>query len=142
MNNIVCMIRGGEASRAVQERALALAQQDHKPVVFIHVTTMPSSVAANDALTQVAGRELSWLGQVVLSMARKRALARGVEVQTVMRFEPVYEAILTYLQENNADILLLGRPHVAIPDYEARYQQVQQFAQRLTEATGVAVEIV
>lgn len=139
---IVCMLRGGGTSWTLQEKGISLALEMQAPLVFLHVVTQPTAVAANQALMQVANREVAWVGQVVLKLAQKSALARGVQAETVLRVAGIVEAVTGFLRENEVEVVLLGEPRPDSEDYERRCERVRQLAQEITQSTGISVQIV
>lgn len=86
--------------------------------------------------------EMAWFGSVTLNLARKLALASGVEAETQVRYGRVFDVAVEYLKENPAELVLLGAPHPLLNDYEARLNSVHQFAARIQQATGVKAEVI
>jgi nucleotide-binding universal stress UspA family protein len=141
MGCIVCATRGGEGSRAVQLAAIERAKQSGKDLVFLFVadTTMHEHVEEN--LQTAVRDELVWMGNAMLQIARLRAGARHIDVQLKVRVGEVLEEIERFLQDSQADLLLLGAPRgttAAIFGDDA----IEKFARTIHQDTGIQVEVI
>lgn len=139
---IACLVRGGEAGRKVQERAIAYAIENDITIVFIHVVDVsPVNGNGEDIITAMR-EELSWLGKVILNMARRRAKLAGIKTEGVVLYGTVLEAAQSYLSTHPTNLVLIGSPHPETPNYPQRLEKVHQFAGQLGEFVGVPVEVV
>jgi len=139
---IVCMVRGGEAGRKVQEHAIAYAHQNKKTIVFVHIVDAETLAYGNETLFSAARDELTWLGRVTLSMARRRAEQAGIQVEVAILYGTLFEAITAYLSQNTAEMVFIGSPHAGSDDYEQRLVRVRQFSDKLSQFIGLPVEMV
>ena len=139
---IVCMVRGGEAGRKVQEHAIAFAHQNKKTIIFVHIVDAQTIALGNQNLIAAAREELTWLGRVTLSMARRRAEQAGIQVEVAILYGSIFEATSAYLSQNMAEKIFIGSPHPGTDDYESRLEQVHLFSERLSQSCGVPVQIV
>lgn len=141
-SKIVCMVRGGEAGRKVQEFAIDYARQNKKTIVFVHIVDIQTIASDVESLKSAAREELTWLGRVTLSMARRRAEQAGIQVEVAILYGSIFEAICAYLAENPAEHVFLGSPHPGSENYSQRLERVQGFAERLRQASGIDVQMV
>ena len=140
--SIVCMIRGGASGRLVQEQGIHLAKERGARLVFLHVVDVARLGLENPALQEAARAEMTWLAWVTLSLAYRRARSSGVEVEQVVRYGKLFDSTLEYLKEHPAQHLLIGSPHLELPDYEERLAKIKQFARQIEDQTSVVVDIV
>lgn len=133
MGRIVCATGNGDRSRIVQNRAMEVARQQGKPLVFIHVIDVSRLGELDEALAAAAREELAWLGEAVLRLAQERAQRRGVRADFAIRYGRVLTALEEFLSEEPTDLLLLGEP---------TDRSIAEFAQTIQEKTGVPIELV
>ena len=141
MRCIVCATRGGPGSRASQEKAIAYAAERQSELIFLYIVDISNTVAADDNLKTALTEELSWIGQVILRIAQKRANNAQIVSEIVIREGPVKDEVCQFLVERSADLLLLGAPRgtsAAIFGDDS----IELFASEITKSSGVPVEIV
>ena len=141
MNEIVCATRGGAGSRAVQLVAIELAKRSGNPLVFLYVASPGDMDDITESLQEAIREELIWLGRALLYVAEKRAQDAGLKVETIVRAGIVQDEICDYLTEHKASILLLGAPRGTTAEL-AGDDAIERFAARITENSGVAMQIV
>lgn len=141
MGSIVCATRGGEASRQTQERAIALAKERGSELVFLCVVDPSFVEPSNEALQSALADELRRLGRSLLCVAQARAREQGVEAETVVRSGPVRENLEAYLQEVDADTLVIGTPRSETTAKAFGPQDIPRLAEAVREATGVEVVV-
>lgn len=141
MGCIVCATRGGEGSRAVQLAAIEQAKKTGKDLVFLFVadTTMREHIEEN--LQTAVRDELVWMGNAMLHIARLRAGARHIDVQLKVRVGEVREAIEQFLQDSQADLLLLGAPRGTTATIFGD-DAIEQFARTIQQDTGIQVDVI
>ena len=64
-----------------------------------------------------------------------------IQIETAIRFGPIIETTVAFLQESPVERLFLGSPYSNTPDYEDKLRRVREFAEQVSEATGVQVMI-
>jgi UDP-N-acetylglucosamine 2-epimerase len=96
-----------------------------------------SSLALQEAISE----ELIWLGKALLVVAEKRAHDAGLKAETVILVGNVQDEICSYLTEHKANILLLGAPRGTTAELSGD-DAIERFASRITENSGVEVQIV
>lgn len=139
LGEVICMVRGGEASRIVQEQAIAFARKKNKKLVFLHIIDLDSLSLDNEILLEAARMEVTWLARVNLILAYRRAKSAGIEAEMTIRFGPIFKSVIEFLQERNAYCLFLGTPRRGVRDYEERIGKVQHFAEQIQNVTGISV---
>ncbi len=143
---IVCATRGGEGSRVVKERAMALASERNAPLVFLFVIDAEGMAderpaAGGRALDDALRDELRWVGRVLLEMARGQAQRAGVASTLALREGAVRDEIIAYARSIEAGCLLLGAPRGTTANVFGD-DAIERFAKDVTEQSGVTVEIV
>jgi hypothetical protein len=137
--SVVCMIRGGEASRLLQEEAITYARREDLTLIFFHIIDLAWVAEENEALLEPARIEMAWLACFNLRLASRRARDAGVRVETAIRYGPIYKTVVTFLNEIGAQRLYIGSPRRQMLDYKERMMRVQAFKEQIAQATGVEV---
>ena len=142
MSCIVCATRGGEGSRAVQLEAIRRSKETAVPLTFLYVTDPETVGEGVDASLLPALRaELDWMGSALMHIARHRAELAGLEAGFVIRHGRVRDEIAHYLDESQAQLLLLGAPRGSTANVFGD-DAVEQFARAIQDKTGVPVEVI
>lgn len=141
MECIVCATRGGEGSRAAQEAAIRRARKEGKPLVFLYVTAPDSLGDVDEQLIPAIRQELNWMGQTLLQVAKGRAEAAGLKANVEIREGVVQMEIERFLQESNAEVLILGAPRGLTANVFGD-DVVEQFAQTIQDDTGIEVQVI
>jgi len=141
MGCIVCATRGGEGSRAVQQRAIELAVERSCHLVFLYVIDSDRAEGLDGHLQRAVDRELSWIARTLLAIAVKRASDANVDAGSSVRRGDVLEEIRQFLVDKDADLLLLGAPrgtNALVMGDDA----VEQLAMAIEAASAIPFEIV
>ena len=140
MAKILCAIRAGEGSRAVQNAAIKAARETSACLVFLYVIDRRVIDSSNDALRSFVRRELYWMGKTLLNIAAHRARAAGLEcVELLVREGDVGEEISRAVVAVDASRLMMGASRHQ--NSEAVSSAVE-FAEWVRATTGAAIEIV
>ena len=140
MGVILCATRGGEASLESQDAAIALAKQAGDELIFIYVYDVEFLTHANYALREdLVADELNRMAQFLMTMAVDRAKAQGLSSRSVIREGEFRAELLSALQEEQARLLILGRP--GEDDGRFALEHLSELARRLQEETGIPVRI-
>lgn len=138
---VVCATRGGEGSLAVQLEAIKRAKALGRPLIFLFVTD-PFTVSTYEAGLQTAVEaELNWMGETMLRIAQHRADEAGIVSEVRVRQGNVREEIGRFLEESNADLLLLGAPRGTTANVFGD-DAIERFAQELSEKHRVDVAVI
>ena len=141
MEYIVCAIRGGEGSWAVQQEAIRLARAESKRLIFLNVIDVASFGNWELTLSSAIRAELNWLGKALVNVAQRRAAAQDIMAAAAIREGNVRQEIGRFLQEAAACLLLLGAPRGTTATLFGD-DAIEQFAQSVHRETGVPVQIV
>ena len=142
IKKIVCATRGGKASLILQAKAVQLAKTEKADLVFVYIVNIESLGEMNEKMAQAAREELAWFGNALLQVAQLRAQRAGVRAEIVVREGNVRDKIEEVLREKEADLLVLGTPHVqkSTPAFEE--DSLTRFARQIESDTGVRVRII
>jgi len=140
MGVILCATRGGEASLETQDAAIALAKQAGDELIFIYVYDVEFLTHANYALREdLVADELNRMAEFLMTMAVDRAKAQGLSSRSVVREGEFRAELLSALQEEQARLLILGRP--GEDDGRFALELLSELARRLQEESGIPVRI-
>ena len=142
MGPIICATRGGEASYRTQERAIGLAKERNTELVFLCVVDASFAGPLDERLAAALDDELKRLGRSLLNIAETRAQEQGVSARTVCISGPVWESIEGFLQEINANTLVIGSSRSSAIDHAFGSGDVAEFAESLRQTVGVEVIVV
>lgn len=141
MNEIICATRGGQGSRAVRTRAIALAQKTGLPLLFLFVVDLHHLGEHNGVLIEALRQEAYWLGRVMLEIARQQAESAGLQAEVIICGGIMREELVRILRQRQANRLLLGAPRRASMSVFGD-DAIEQFAQEIEQETGIPTEIV
>ena len=140
MGVILCATRGGEASLESQDAAIALAKQAGDELIFIYVYDVEFLTHANYALREdLVADELNRMAEFLMTMAVDRAKAQGLSSRSLIREGEFRAELLSALQEEQARLLILGRP--GVDDGRFALDHLSELARRLQEESGIPVRI-
>jgi 7-keto-8-aminopelargonate synthetase-like enzyme len=81
------------------------------------------------------------MGNAMLQIARLRAGARHIDVQLKVRVGEVREEIERFLQDSQADLLLLGAPRGTTATIFGD-DAIEKFAKTIQQDTGIQVDVI
>ena len=137
---IVCATRGGEASQVAQDLAIRLALQNGEELVFFYVADTAVLEHTSDTRPHEIARDLSRMGEFILTIAQERAQEAGVQKATwVCRLGTMREELKAYLLETGAEKLVLGRPVAQGVEQVFTQTGLDEFAAELEADTGVQI---
>ena len=140
MGVILCATRGGETSLETQDAAISLAKQAGDELVFIYVYDVEFLTHANYALREdLVADELNRMAEFLMTMAVDRAKAQGLSSRSLIREGEFRAELLSALQEEQARLLILGRP--GVDDGRFALEHLSELARRLQEESGIPVRI-
>ena len=139
--SLVCATRGGAGSRAVQEKAIAYAQESKRSLIFLYVVDTSNVNDIEESLHSALQEELYWMGSALLNIAHKRAETRRINSKIVIREGQVMDEICSFLEEEAADLLLIGAPR-GTTSTSFGDDPIERFAESIEKESGVRVEVV
>ena len=107
---IGCATRGGEASRATEDTAIALARERRAELIFLYVVDASFAHGRTGKFPiEMLERELRDIGEIVLEQARQRAKEQGVSAKGEIRQGNVADEIQRFVEEHKKlDALVVG----------------------------------
>jgi nucleotide-binding universal stress UspA family protein len=142
VETIVCMVRSGGGMLAAQDRAIEMAEQNDCQLVFLHIVNTNELDLDNEVLCKAASEEMTWLGNMTLSLVQKRASLEGIQAKTELRYGSLFEEARDFLIEKRANRLFLGSPYPYVENFEEKMRRIRRFADRIVQETGIPVDIV
>ncbi len=104
---ILCALDGSPCAERGLERALELARDREAEIVLVYVADLHAAMRMGTHYGQALA-ELHREGEEILSRAREKASARGVEVRTLLLTGRAAPMIMQAAREEKADLLVLG----------------------------------
>lgn len=141
MSLIVCATRGGEGSRAVQQKALDVALAEQANIVFLYIIDVARWTDVEEGLEGAAKDEAYWLGKTLLYLAKLRAEAVGISAEIEIREGDMLTTIQNYVRDRQASHLLLGAPRGTTANVFGD-DAIEQFAGTIAQETGIPAEVV
>jgi nucleotide-binding universal stress UspA family protein len=138
---IACAIRGGDGSRRAQERTIALAQERHAHVIFLHVVDTNVVEQMGTPIAETVLDEMKCLGASLLSIASERASAQGLSVETILLTGSVRTALETFLRESSVTTLVMGTPNADMPPIIFDDLSLKQLVEHLQSTLNIEVVI-
>lgn len=107
-NTLLCPTRGGEASYANQDQAIALAKEREAELIFLYVSNVHFlDLMAAPKLFDIEA-ELDEMGDFLLAMAQERAENAGQAADTVVRRGEFRETLKDIIAEYQINTVVLG----------------------------------
>lgn len=135
---IVCATRGGEASRAVQQQAIAYALKEDESLMFLFVADETQYGAIGGGLRSAFKAELLWMAETLMTLLQKRGRSAGIGTNYRILEGNVKEQIVAYLREQRPELLFVGAPRGTTSDIIGD-DEIEQFALEIEKETGVKV---
>ncbi len=107
-DTLLCPTRGGKASYANQDCAIALAKERGAELIFLYISNVHFlDLTAVPKLFDIES-ELDEMGEFLLVMAQERAAKAGLEAQTVVRRGEFRETLQEVITEYQVTTVVLG----------------------------------
>jgi nucleotide-binding universal stress UspA family protein len=140
--HIVCAARGGKRSRPAVNRAIKLAKERNADLTFLFIVDTEFMSHALVGPLSVVREQLRDMGEFIMATHQSRAKDAGVQADYAVREGDVREQIRAYLQENDVDVLVMGRPVQETAAAVFDVGTVTNFAAALEHEAGVEVVLV
>jgi len=134
---ILCATRGGEESTITQTIATQLARAKGEPLALLYVADSSFLDKSASALLVDVEKELSKMGEFLMTMAAEKARREGVEVQTIVRCGILRDLLPLIARELNASTIVMGKP--AGDRSRFNHSEMNTFIEHLAEQTGAEV---
>jgi nucleotide-binding universal stress UspA family protein len=140
MGIILCATRGGEASRRTQHEAIKIAKEHEDEIVFLYIIDLKFLDKTAAPIVVDIENELMQMGRFFLLMAQERAEENGVPSRIISRKGNVRDEIKNAAKEENATLVVLGRPAGKLSEFENA--SLEKFAAEIQEETSAEIVIV
>ena len=143
--HIVCAARGGRLIQPSVKRAIELACENRARLTFLYILDVDFLKSTTVGHTEMVFEELDKLGEFMMIRLCEYANEQGcVTADYAICHGELREEMLSYLQQTQPDLFVLGRPQDQLQDdapsaFES--DAIVQFAKEITEKTGVKVEL-
>lgn len=107
-NRILCPTRGGKASYANQDRAIALAKEREAELLFLYVSNVKFLGLTSLPFIVDIETELDEMGEFILTMAQERADKAGVQAEITVERGVFHEVLKAVVQEHQISTVVLG----------------------------------
>lgn len=121
--------------------AIKQAGEMDLPLTFLFVIDPSSLNGMDESLETAVSRELSWMGQTLLQIAKRRAQETGLEAECTLQHGKVRDEISRYIQENQASKLILGAPRGATANVFGD-DAIEKFATAIASETNITVQVI
>lgn len=143
MGKILCPTRGGEGSYRTQDAAIAMARERGDGLVFLYVVDLDLLNKTERAVRpDVVAKEMTHLGEFLLSMAQERARNQGLEAGYVVRQGDVQAEIKAAAVEEGATLVVLGQATANDPERAFTPESLLEFAAEIEAETGMETRVV
>lgn len=141
MGSIICAMRGGEGSRAVQMAAIQRASTSGQRLLFLYIIDSARLDELDRIIQSSARAELYWMAKTLLHIAEQRANNAGIKAELVIREGRLQDEIAKIVMDAEASTLLLGNPRGQSASVFGG-SEIDNFAHSIEKSTGIRVEIV
>lgn len=141
--SIVCGVTGSAHAQKAALEGAALAKQHNAKLTYVYVVDtgfLKSSVGGMS--TSIAQEGLERLGRQILDFAEQLAQSYQITPKKVVRSGPVLEVLKQVVQEEKADLLLLGHEKKTFFDKVFFHGSVEDHVEEFKKLTGVNVVVI
>lgn len=142
--SIVCGVTGSQHAQEAALRAAMLAKENNASLTYVYAvdTTFLRSGIAMQCDTCEVAKSLDRLGGHILAMAEEIARSLGVSPKKVVRKGKVLEVLKSVVEEEKADLLVLGHEKRTFFEKALLRGDVEDHIEALKKETGVDVNII
>ena len=134
-NRILCPTRGGRASYANQDRAIALAKEREAELLFLYVSNVKFLGLTSLPFIVDIETELDEMGDFILTMAQERADKAGVQAEITVERGVFHEVVKTVIKEHEINTVVLGSSQAGTGFTTEEY--VQKLGETISQEMGV-----
>lgn len=139
MGKILCATRGGEASYATQDKAIALAKERTDELLFLFVVDLHFLDKTAEPIVVDVENDMEQMGEFLLLVAKERAAQQGVVAETLYRTGELREELKGAARTKGVSMVVLGQPAGEVSVFEEA--ELEAFAREIERETGVEVRI-
>ena len=134
-NRILCPTRGGKASYANQDRAIALAKERDSDLLFLYVSNVKFLGLTSLPFIVDIETELDEMGEFILIMAQERADKAGVHAEITVERGVFDKVLKIVIQEQQISTVVLGSSKEGTGITTEEY--VQKLGETISQELGV-----
>ena len=141
--SIVCGVTGSTHAQKAALEAAVLAKQHNARLTYVYVVDIGFLKSSIGGLsTSLAENGLDHLGEHILEYAEQLAQSQGVTPKKIVRRGPVLEVLKQVMQEEKADLLVLGREDRTFFEKTLFKGNVEDHIEELKQQTGTEVTVI
>jgi nucleotide-binding universal stress UspA family protein len=138
---IVCGVTGSAHAQSAAIEAAILAKEHNARLVYVYAVDT-SFLRGGAASASGVQDSLVSMGNHILDMAEELAKSQGVSPKKVVRKGAALEVLKAVVQEEKADLLMLGHEKRTIFEKALFRGEVEDHVKELQEQTGVNIRVV
>ncbi|MCX5880515.1 MAG: universal stress protein [Deltaproteobacteria bacterium] len=140
---IVCGVTGSLHSQKAALEAAVLASKSQTALVYVYVVDVSFLRRGSGSMTSGAVADsLDKLGAQILDIAEEIAKTQGVVPKKILRKGPVLDVLKQVIQEENADLLVLGHEDRTFFEKALFKGDVEDHLEELKKQTGAEVTVI
>jgi nucleotide-binding universal stress UspA family protein len=140
---IVCGVTGSLHSQKAALEAAVLASKSQTALVYVYVVDVSFLRRGSGSMTSGAVADsLDKLGAQILDIAEEIAKTQGVVPKKILRKGPVLDVLKQVIQEEKADLLVLGHEDRTFFEKALFKGDVEDHLEELKKQTGVEVTVI
>jgi len=139
MPGIVCAIRGGPSSQPTIATSIKLARETGEKIYFLYVVNLDFLTHSSSSKTNHISQEIKEMGEFILLGAQEQAAENSVEAEGVTREGQIEDEIISYCSELDPSYVIFGRPQAEQEDNLLSNEQLQAFADRITDVCSATI---
>lgn len=141
--SIVCGVTGSAHAQKAALEAAVLAKQNNAKLTYVYaVDTGFLKSSFGGMSTSIAQEGLERLGSQILEFAEQLAKANHITPKKVVRSGPVLQILQQVVQEEEADLLVLGHEERSFFQKALFKGGVEDHIEELKKLTGVDVTVI
>lgn len=142
VRHIICAVRSRPGGEETVHRAIEMALDHGARLTFVQVVNAEFLVDVMDkrASLKAVYRQLSEMAEFTMTLLSEQAQLRGVEnVRCMVLSGDVRRQLLHFVSEEDADVLVMGRPKPSPGRDQFEESGLQEFVDRLQRAGTLRV---
>jgi nucleotide-binding universal stress UspA family protein len=142
--SIVCGVTGSLHAQEAALRAAILAKENNARLTYVYavdMTFLRGGITMSLPSDDVA-KSLERLGGHILNMAEEIAQSQGITPKKVVRQGKVLDVLKSVMQEQKADLLVLGHEKRTFFEKAMFHGEVEDHVAELKQQTGAEVTVV
>jgi nucleotide-binding universal stress UspA family protein len=140
---IVCGVTGSLHSQKAAIEAAAMAAKSNAALVYVYAVDVSFlSMGSGYISSGVVAESLNRLGEQFLDFAEELAKTQGVTARKILKKGPVLEVLIQVIQEEKADLLVLGHEPRTFIEKAIVKGEVEDHVEELNKQTGAEILVV